>query len=397
MNSQAPITPSQGASAEPPLARLVVLEFAWTLPGPYCGELLAQLGADVIKVEPPVRGDSLRALMPGMFAAFNAGKRSIAVNLKHPDAGAVVTRLAQAADVVIEGFRPGVAERLGIGAGRLRGINPGLVYCSLSGFGQRGLWRDRSGHDVNYAATAGVFGAAARRGPEPAMTPLPIGDLAAGSIAAVTILAAHVRRLRTGLGETIDLSITDVLLSWSAAKAGEFLATGELPEVSEQQPPTHGLFRTGDGEYLALGAIEDHFWQALCRVVGRDDWLARPEFADNRGRAAGYAEIHDALSAILLTDSCNAWVERLTRSDVPASRVLTVPEAFQQDAFAERGMVALRPSGGRRIGLPALLDGVAVGRDEGVPDLGEHTELVLRQFACDDGQIEAWKASGVIV
>jgi crotonobetainyl-CoA:carnitine CoA-transferase CaiB-like acyl-CoA transferase len=374
----------------------LVLEFAWTLPGPYCGQLLADLGASVVKVEPPERGDSLRSVMPGMFAAFNRGKSSLSLDLKNPRSAAVIERLAKAADVVVEGFRPGVADRLGIGSTHLRRINPSLVYCSISGFGQSGPWRERSGHDVNYAAIAGVYGSAAESAPPPAMSPLPLGDLAAGALAALTILASIVGRQTSGRGEVIDLAIADVMLTWTAAKAGEYLATGTLPAASEQQPPTHELYRSRDGELLALGAIEDHFWERLCRVVGREDWLSREEFADNRGRARCYQEINEGLQARFLTDSCEAWAALLTAADVPANRVVGIPEAVREPGFRARGLVTETLDGnGWRLRHPALLGGLAVGRTSSAPDLGEGGVSVLRTLGCSEDDLTRWRSAGV--
>jgi crotonobetainyl-CoA:carnitine CoA-transferase CaiB-like acyl-CoA transferase len=381
-----------------PLDGIRVLEFAWTLPGPYCGLLLAELGADVIKVEPPGFGDSLRQFMPGMFSVFNRGKRSLTLDLKREGASEVVSRLVSLADVVVEGFRPGVAERLGIDASKVRSLNDRLVYCSISGYGQSGPFRDLPGHDANYAAVAGLLGASAREAPVPVMPPVPIGDLASGALAAVSVLAALLARSRNNMGESIDVAITDVLLSWAVSKGAEYVTSGELPKASEQQPPTHGIYPTRDGSYLALGAIEDHFWHRLCEVVGREDWLRREDLSTNRGRAESFQEIAAALTATLLQDDCETWVERFAVADIPATRVLSVTEALAHENFRVRGLIApARMDGGWEIRYPAIMGGNPERVTGGeAPKLGGHTDEVLREAGCSTEELARWRTVGIL-
>lgn len=378
-----------------PLKGVVVLEFAWTLPGPYCGHVLATFGADVVKVEPPGRGDSLRSLMPAMFEVYNRGKRSVTIDLKNPRSAEVVRDLVASSDVLLEGFRPGVADRLGISAAAVHAINPAMVYCSVSGFGQTGPLAQVPGHDATYAALSGALGAPARSAPEPALSTLPVGDLAAGAVAAMSVLAALAGDPAQRRGIALDIGISDVLSSWTAAKAAEYLVSGRLPEVSEQQPPTQEVYRCRDGEFLALGAIEDPFWRSLCAVLGRTDWLGRADLMTNVGRARAGAELRAELAAAFAADDASSWEARLTAADVPAQRVLSVPEALDTEQAAARGIV--RPRGaGREITFPAVVAGFDAPVLTDAPLLGADSVDVLVERGATRADIESWQAAGVL-
>ena len=384
-----------GRPAWHPLKGVVVLEFAWTLPGPYCGQVLAALGADVVKVEPPGRGDSLRSLMPAMFEIYNRGKRSVSVDLKNPRSADVVRTLVASSDVLLEGFRPGVADRLGISAKVVHGINPAIVYCSISGFGQSGPLAQLPGHDATYAALSGALGAPARSAPEPRLSALPVGDLAAGAVAAMTVLAALAGDPAQRRRVALDVGIADVLSSWSAAKAAEYLVTGQLPEVSEQQPPTQEVYQCRDGEFLAIGAMEDPFWRSLCTVLHRADWLGRADLVTNAGRALAGAELRAELAAAFSADDASSWEMRLTAADVPAQRVLSVPEALATEHAAVRGIV--RPRGtGREITFPAVVAGFEAPVLNDAPALGADSVTVLAERGATRDDIASWQAAGLL-
>jgi crotonobetainyl-CoA:carnitine CoA-transferase CaiB-like acyl-CoA transferase len=256
-----------------------VLDLTIWRPGPYATQLLADLGADVIKVEPP-GGDPMR-VYGGLFATLHANKRSIVLDLKQPDDRRRALELAGDADVVIEGFRPGVAARLGMGYDDVRGVNDGVVYCSLSGYGQTGDLTALPGHDLNYQAWAGVL---APDGGEPIVPEVPIADLAGGLAAAFAVCAAVVRQLRTGEGEHIDVAMADVLATWTGAvtpRADGFPSEGGDDDDNGDEDEHdgrgrgvagYGTFRTGDDRHLTLGVLtEDHFWSALCDVLHLTD------------------------------------------------------------------------------------------------------------------------------
>lgn len=379
-----------------PLDGLVVLEFAETLPGPYCGKILADLGATVVKVERPSTGDPLRSLMPHLFELFNRGKASIALDLKNRAAPDVIGRLFKSADVVLESFRPGIAARLGIAWEEARRANPRLAYCSVSGFGQTGSGTDRPGHDATYAAVAGVIGPAARHDHPPAMSPLPIGDMAAGAVATVAVLATLMECQRTHRGRYCDVAIADVLASWAASKASDFLVTGCLPEHSEQQPPTHAIYEASDRRHVAIGAIEDHFWERLCEVLGREDWAQRSDLKSNAGRASAAEELGRGLEAAFAGAPAQAWVERLSAADVPASVVQGIVNAVESEQFRNRGVFKPSPSGdGWLVGFPVLLDGWSVGVEAPAPRLGADNVRVLLGSGFSTEQIDDWAHRGL--
>ena len=368
-------------SGTAPLAGVRVLELAGTLPGPYCGHLLRLLGATVIKLEPP-SGDPLRTMMPAMFEAFNRGKRSVVVDLKRPDAPDIVAGMIPGVDVVIEGFRPGVADRLGVGAARLRALRPDLIYCSLSGFGQTGLRSDRPGHDATYAAIAGVLLPVARGKGVPRMSPVPLGDLAAGLMAAFLVVTALLERVRRGDGRAFDLAIADVLLSWGVARGAEALQ-GSIPEAASQEPPTHDVFETLDGRYVALGAIEDKFWVRLCKAIGRDDWLSREELASNSGRAEA-DWLRSELRAEFLQRDAQTWVTLGEVNGVPIEHVRRLDEALSDEAFRERSFVR-DVDGVIAVGLPVVAEPpLAVDPLTAAPALGADTRLVLEELGLED-------------
>jgi len=262
-----------------PLSHVRVLDLSRIMAGPWAGQVLADLGADVIKVEEPGRGDYIRWTPPlteGSSAAhlgLNRGKRSLALNLKDPAGPDLLKRLAARADVLVESFRPGVLDRLGAGVDALRGTNPALVYCSITGYGEDGPYRDRVGHDINYVGYAGLLGMSGLPDGPPVVPPVQVGDLGGGGMAAaIGILAALLERQRTGRGRFVDTSMLDGTVSWLSIHLGSFLATGEEP-ARGRMPLTGGYacyrpYRCADDRYLTVGALEPQFWRALVRALG---------------------------------------------------------------------------------------------------------------------------------
>src|SRR5437660_9980936 len=284
--------------AEPwlPLAGVRVVDFSMFVPGPFASAILADLGADVIKVEPP-RGDPGRSYVPVQFETENRNKRSIALNLKDPEAADIVARLAAHAHVVVEGFRPGVAKRLGIGYETLRAHNGRLVYCSISGYGQTGPWRERPGHDVNSVAAAGGLAFPGQWLREPARSSLPIADMAGGAFAALAILAA----LREGKGAYLDLSLFE---------AAFFLCAMRHSLDAKVDPrahlfPVNDVFETSDGKRLTLGILEEHFWQNFVRIVPE---LGDERFASDASRRANGDELSRKLEQVLKTRTAAEWL-----------------------------------------------------------------------------------------
>jgi crotonobetainyl-CoA:carnitine CoA-transferase CaiB-like acyl-CoA transferase len=313
-----------------------VLDFGQWRPAPYATQLLADLGAEVLKVEPP-GGDPMRAF-PQIFATVAGHKRSVVLDLKDPAGRARALELAADADVVVEGWRPGVAARLGVGPDDVRAVNPGVVYCSLSGFGGSGPLVQAPGHDVNYQAHAGAL---APDGGEPAPSPsprLPFADLAGGLAAAFAICAAWIGRERTGEGETIDVSMTDVLATWTNVVGGGPLQGVRGPV---RGLPAYGTFPVADG-WVALGVIvEQHFWDATCRALGLDDLvgIGVPEQVE-RGD-----EVRARITAALASRTRRAAVEELLAAGAPISPVLSRNEVVADAHLRARGTVVEGPEG----------------------------------------------------
>jgi crotonobetainyl-CoA:carnitine CoA-transferase CaiB-like acyl-CoA transferase len=349
------------------LAGVRVLDLTIWRPGPYCTQLLVEMGADVVKVEPP-DGDPMR-VFPELFASLNAGKRSVALDLKRDDERAAALGLARDADVVVEGFRPGVVDRLGIDPARVREHNLRVVYCSISGYGQRGPLAQAPGHDVNYQAWAGTL---EPRGPgdEPVVARPPIADLAGGAYAAMAICAALVRRSSTGEGEVIDVAMTDILASWTGATPPVQLPDGR--EIGGRVAG-YGTFRTADGSWIALGVIsEDHFWAALTTVLGMDDVTA----LGFDQRAIDADRLDDRLAAAIARRPRDELVRELLEAGVPASPVLSQDEMLATEELRRRGTVVEHAGGGPRVAHPVRYERAPASAPRTVPELVAGTDAV---------------------
>jgi crotonobetainyl-CoA:carnitine CoA-transferase CaiB-like acyl-CoA transferase len=371
-----------------PLAGIRVVDFSLFVPGPFCSSILADLGAEVVKVEAP-GGDPGRRYIPVQFRTENRNKRSIAVNLKAPAAKALVQRLARESDIAIEGFRPGVAERLGIGHEALRQHNPRLVYCSISGYGQTGPWRERPGHDVNYVAAAGALAYPGQWLKPPVRSSLAIADMGGGSAAAIAVLAALAERARTGRGVRLDLSLFETAFFWAAQRHG--LDPGADPKAHIF--PANDVFETADGERLTLGILEEHFWENFLRIVPE---LKEERFAGDAGRRANGDALSERLAALMRTRTAAEWIRLCEEHDVPVDRCLTPAQAAELEQIHLRGGAVAR--GGERFALfPVHADGARGGSlRRGVPQLGEHTREVLVELGFDDAQIADLVRAGAV-
>ena len=333
---------------------------------------LSDMGARVISVEPP-GGDPLRHSQ-GMWAGLNRGKESIVLDLKTADGQGVLGRLARTADVVLEGWRPGVAKRLGADYPALSAHNSGLVYCSISGFGQDGPWRDRPAHDANYLALSGYLGVQASIEGRPWPPPVLVSDLVSGLYASISVLAALSGRQASGKGTLVDLSMTDAALSLLGPEIGRQRANGDAgsqPNVTSI--PHYGLFCCADGKWISLGIVhEDHFWQRFCRAAGLGE-LAGLKFQERIERSE---TIEKALTETFLTRPSAQWEKMLQEADVPAATVVELSEVFDSPQFRSRGaFVDLGPH--RYVAHPARFSTGSVAPTKGPPQLGEHAEDIL--------------------
>ena len=341
-----------------------VLDLSIWRPGPYATQLLAALGADVVKVEPP-GGDPMRHF-PELFEELNAGKRSICLDLRSDDGRARLAPLAATADVVVEAFRPGAAQRLGVAYDDVRAVNPAVVYCSISGFGQSGPLVAVPGHDLAYQAWAGTLTPRALEpGALPPVPPVPIGDLASGLLAFGLISAELAGRASTGEGRHLDVSMADTLATWTGATSGGGLGDGtEMREL-----PTYGVFACSDGRLLALAFVnEEQFWHSLCEVLGCPDLAP----LDTRARMARVAELRTRLAGRIALHPRRELLARLLAADVPAAPVHTREEMLAEAHFRARGTVRDGLEGRAVMGFPALVDGAAVASAGPAPHLDEH-------------------------
>jgi alpha-methylacyl-CoA racemase len=325
------------------LAGVRVLDLSIWRPGPYCTQLLVEMGAAVTKVEPP-EGDPMR-VFPALFGPLNAGKRSVFVDLKDDAGRDIVLDLARDTDVVVEGFRPGVVARLGVDADAIRRVNPSVIYCSISGYGQTGPLAQSPGHDLNYQAWAATLEPRDDES-EPVVPRPPIADLAGGAYAAMAICAALLRRATTGQGDTIDVAMTDVLASWTGATPPLTLPDGQR---LSGQVPGYGTFRTADGGWVALGIIsEDHFWTSLTGALGLDD-AGGLEFPE---RLAQVDVLNERLAAAIAGRGRDELVAELAGAGVPVSPVLSQAEMLAAEHFRQRGLVTDGPDGEAVMGHP---------------------------------------------
>ena len=373
-----------------PLGHISVLDLTVNVPGPFCSTILGDLGARVIKVEPP-GGDPLRH-SPGIWASINHGKKSIALDLKTDGGRQVLRRLAQRTDIVLEGWRPGVAERLGADHATLSEDNPGLVYCSISGFGQDGPWRERPGHDVNYLALSGYMGLQSEVEGRPWPPAVLFSDLVSGLYAAIMTLAAVAGRSASRKGAYIDLSMTDAalaLMGLEVGRAGDPSEEGRSPNVTFI--PHYGLFPCADGRWLSLGIVhEDHFWDRFCEVAGLDDMTGMD--LDERLREAD--SIQAALAEVFPTRAAADWEQALLDADVPAAAVADLAEVLDTPHFMARGMFA-SVGGDTFLGQPARFSTGRTGPSGTPPGLGEQTDDILAWLGCAPGEVEDLRAMGV--
>jgi crotonobetainyl-CoA:carnitine CoA-transferase CaiB-like acyl-CoA transferase len=382
-----------------PLRGVRVLDLSRLLPGPFCTLLLADLGAEVIKVEDTGGGDYIRAMGPSIgeetayFLALNPGKKSIALNLKVPGGLEAFRRLAATANVILEGFRPGTAERLGIGFEKIRETNPRIVYCSISGYGQDGPLRDRAGHDLNYVARAGILGLCGREGHLPTIPPVQVADLSSGMYAAVAVLAALRESERSGRGRFIDISMMDSAMSWLVMTVAEFAGgerggRGRMPLTGKY--PCYNVYRTKDGHEVTLAALESKFWTDFCKAAGRPD-IAGLQYDTSPG---AFAE----MEALFAGRGREEWAAALEGVDCCVEFVAGLEEALADVQARARGMVGEIPRAGKAVvGLGHPLrdrDGTLPGP---APGHGEQTSPLLRELGYSEEEIEALAASGAIL
>jgi crotonobetainyl-CoA:carnitine CoA-transferase CaiB-like acyl-CoA transferase len=380
-----------------------VLDLSRMLPGPYCSMMLADLGAEVIKIEEPIIGDPTRHSPPMIdgqsapFAQVNRNKKSIAIDLKQAEGRDIFLKLASTADCVLEQFRPGVVDRLGINYAAVAEVNPQIVYCSLTGFGQDGAHRERSGHDLNYLALSGVLGLTTDDRGNPVIPGVQVADLAGGMIAGFAILAALLARERTGRGQYIDVSMFDVMLSMLPIPAahqfaGNTLGVGDKYVLSGAYP-FYNVYETSDGRFMTLGALEPKFWANFCQKVGRHD-LTEHQFDAGENRDNLFKEV----SAIFKSRTQFEWVELMRDADCCCEPVLSLAEAFAHSQTRAREMVReARGSNIKQLGFAYKMSDTPPREASRAPALGEHTDELLGALGYSDDERARLRQAGVIL
>ncbi|WP_320783276.1 CoA transferase [Streptomyces sp. CRN 30] len=398
----------------PLLEGVRVLDLTNVLAGPYAGYQLALHGADVVKVEVPGSGDLARQLgadrelgeelLGASFLAQNAGKRSLTLNLKDPDGREALLRAVREADVLLENFRPGVMDRLGVGWKTLSAENPRLVYCAISGFGQTGPLRDRPAYDQIIQGLSGMMSVTGTPDTAPLRAGFPVADTLGGMAAAYAVAAALVRRGRTGEGAFVDVSMLESALTAMGWVTSNYLISGREPQPMGNENFTaapSGTFRTADG-HLNIAANRQQQFTTLCRLIGREDLTADPRFTHPADRKTHRDALRDEVESALAARPAAEWEEILSDAGVPAARVLSVPDALGLDHLATRGFVhdLPFPDGRERrlsvLGSPVRVDGEPAASPAPPPLLGEHTDDVLAELGYTAVEITALREGGAI-
>jgi len=374
------------------LDKLVVIDFTNHLSGPYCAMILADQGADVIKVERPGKGDDLRQSPPHVngegapFMLWNRNKRSIELDLKNPDDLKTAKELVKTADVMVENFRPGVAERIGIGYETMAELNPSLIYCSISGFGQTGPYSSRGGFDLVAQAMSGLMTINGPPEGGPYRIPIAISDVAAGMNGAIGILTALQHRNKTGEGQQVDVSLLDSALSMCVYEAANVFATGQKPErlgQGHRGSAPYQIFPTKDG-WLALGASQQKFWEQTCEIIGADNLISDPRFLEKKDRVARQQELAAILAPYFQKENTKHWFEKLDALGIPCGPVMDHLETLSDSHIIAREMIAKvhhpKAGSGRTLGTPIKLSKTPGGVRRAAPTLGEHNDEVRDQL-----------------
>jgi crotonobetainyl-CoA:carnitine CoA-transferase CaiB-like acyl-CoA transferase len=396
------------ARAPGPLAGMRVLELAQVMAGPTCGALLADLGADVVKVEKLPGGDDSREYreprVNGVSAPFlmmNRGKRGIALDLKRAEGRAVLLRLARTADVLLENFRRDTMAKLGLSYDVLAAENPGLIYCSITGYGRDGPYADKGGFDLVAQGFAGLMAITGEPGRPPAKTGNPVSDINAGILGAVGILAAYAHRQKTGRGQVVDTSLMEAALQQTYWHASSYFATGESPGPlgsAHVLAAPYQAFAASDG-WINIGGANQANWERLAEVLGHPEWRADPRFATNTDRMRNLPALAALMNEVLATGTRAEWLARLDAAGVPAGPVHSLGEALTHPQTLARGMVVdlVHPEAGptKAIGCPLHFSETPARVTRPAPLLGEHTREVLREAGYADVEIDALVAAGV--
>lgn len=401
---------NDNVEATGPLKGMRVIELAHIMAGPVCGLMLADMGADVVKVEKIKTGDDTRRFLPpdieGESAAYmmmNRNKRGIALDLKHDEGKAVLLRLIKDADVVIENYRHDTMQRLGLDYGTLNAINPGLIYCEISGFGRTGPYRERGGFDL---IAQGMSGLMSVTGEGPGRPPVKVGppvtDITAGILGAMGVSAAYASKLQTGLGQRVDTSLFEAGITHTFWQSAIAFATGVSPEPMGSAHPLNAPYQsieTEDG-WINVGAANQTNWLRMLEVIDAKPLREDPRFITNQNRMEHRLELIQELEAVFITRSTQTWVQLLNDAGIPAGPILDVPQMHKDPQTLAREMVTVvdHPKAGRvqTLGAPVKFHGTPGGVKRAAPLLGQHSTEVLLEVGYEKAEVRRLIEAGVV-
>lgn len=392
-----------------PLSNMKVLDISQIMAGPYCTMVLGDLGAEVIKVEKGNGGDDSRQMGPYVngestcFAQINRNKKSISINLKEDEGRELFYRLAKDADVIVENYRTGVAKSLKVDYETIKAFNPGIIYCSISGFGQTGPYSHKGGFDLVAQGMTGLMSMTGEPGRRPLKTGIAVYDIGAGITAIYSILAAYIHKMTTGEGQLVDVAIAECGLPWFTWEAAAYFAEGTVPSATgwrHRVSAPYQALKVRDG-YIMLGSANQRTWERLCNeVIDRPDLMEDPRFTTNYLRGQNVEELEAVLEEIFVTRDRGDWLDRCDRAGVPAGPINDFAEAMQDPHYLEREMVQEmeHPVIGKMktLGFASKLSATPASIRQPAPLYAQHTDEVLEQLGIDEAQRQALREKGII-
>ncbi|MBO9446726.1 CaiB/BaiF CoA-transferase family protein [Ruegeria sp. R14_0] len=378
-----------------------IIDLSRLLPGPFATQSLADLGAEVIKIEEPKHGDPGRFLGKDMFARLNRNKMSLTLDLKSDEGKAVLTDLLKSADAVIESFRPGVMDRLGFGYEAVKAMNPAIVYCSLSGFGQTGPYRHRAGHDIDFLALSGYFAVPSQVNDRLARPKVRLSDYAGAMYGALSMAVAMASAKISGKGQYLDVAITDAMANWSSplVRIAHDLCQGDPDQMSFVMPD-NDIFETKDGKHIAIGLFENKFWVLLADMMGDEfPYLRREDFATNRLRNNQKHAVHSMMSEMFAAKTLEEWEVLFRPTDLPWAVVYEDMRLFEDPHLNERGMFGELGEGENKTYQAGYPTKFSAGLDEfrlPPPQKGQNTDEILKGLGHSEAAIQAMRDAGVI-
>ena len=392
-----------------PLEGVKVLDLTTVMAGPYCSMVLGDMGAEIIKIENFPEGDASRRFDPKIndesycFAVLNRNKKSVALNMKDPRGKEIFMKLAAKADIITENFRPGVVRKLGIDYDSVRKFNPGVIYASMSGFGQTGPYGKKGGFDIVAQGMSGIMMMTGHPGGRPAKVGIAMNDIASGVTALYGILGAYIGKLRTGNGQYLETSLLEAGLAWTIWEFGAYFGAGELPTATgtrHRRSAPYQAYKTRDG-YVTVGANNNKLWHNFCTMVcGKPEWLADPRFKDLPSRLKNIDELEKEIEAVFATQPTAYWVEKLDAAEVPGGPVYGYDQIMNDPHIKARNMIVEidHPKMGRikTLGLPLKSTGELTSIRKPAPWLGQHSDEVLHDLGYGEAEIDALFESGAV-